>query len=72
MPQTIGTARHVDLKYTSEELRPAHSRYSALFLTNGEPLLEYILTFTNITEGNYDADTSPWTVASFSYGFTKN
>ncbi len=33
---------------------------------------EHVLIVTNITDGTYDADTSPWTGSSFSYGFTKN
>jgi hypothetical protein len=33
---------------------------------------EHFLIVTNITDGTYDADTSPWTGSSFSFGFTKN
>lgn len=32
---------------------------------------EHFLVVTNITDGNYDADTSPWTGSSFSYAFSK-
>ncbi len=32
---------------------------------------EHFLIVTNITDGHYDADTSPWTGSSFSYRFNK-